>query len=257
MRRGVEDFSIAAAVNDQAILAGCLKRSPDIVSGDLPLRIYEDYPSAARALNAGLDESAAPIVIFAHQDVYLPKGWLQRLIDQVETLERDHPNWGVLGLYGRRPTGEEVGVVWSSGLGRVVGQGGFAPAEAVTLDELVLIVRRGSGLRFDEGVPGFHMYGTDIVMQGRVGGALSFVIDAPAIHNSKPVRALTGTYAEAYRYMQRKWRKHLPLNNLSSDIVWHPLKLWRAQWRGMRLYKRNVQRPKRDAVEIAETLGYE
>ena len=257
MPRDVADFAVAAAVNDRQILAACLERSPDIVSGKLPLRIYEDYPSAARALNSGLDGSAAPIVIFAHQDVYLPKSWLTQLIEQIDELERERPDWGVLGLYGRRLSGEEVGLVWSSGLGRVVGQGGFAPAEATTLDELVLIVRRDSGLRFDEGIPGFHFYGTDIVMQGRVRGIPSFVVDAPAIHNSRPVRALTGAYAHAYRYMQRKWRKHLPIKNLSSDIVWHPVKLWKAQLQGVRLYKRNVKLPRRDAVEIARELSFE
>jgi len=257
MPRSVEDFSAAAAVNNREILEACLRRSPDIASGSLGLKIYEGYSSAASALNAGLDESSAAIVIFAHQDVYLPSGWLSRLVAQIDKLERSHPNWGVLGLYGRRVEGTEVGLVWSSGLGRVVGEGGFAPTEAVTLDELILVVRRDSGLRFDEGIPGFHMYGTDIVMQGRVRGIPSFVVDAPAVHNSRPVRALTGAYADAYRYMQRKWRRHLPLKNLSSDIVWHPIKLWRAQLQGSRLYKRNVQRPPRDAVEIARSLNYE
>lgn len=257
MPRSPEDFSVAAAVNDREILAACLERSPDIASGGVSLKTYEGYDSAARALNTGLDESAAPIVVFAHQDVYLPKGWLARLAAQIDLLEQDHPNWGVLGLYGRTLEGGEIGLVWSSGLGRVVGQGGFRPTQAETLDELVLVLRRASGLRFDEGIPGFHMYGTDIVMQGRVSGAPSFVVDAPAIHNSRPVRTLTGAYADAYRYMQRKWRKHLPIRNLSSDIVWHPVKLWKAQWNGVKLYKRNVVRPKRDAVEIAKTLKFE
>lgn len=257
MPRIAADFAVAAAVNDHAILEGCLKRSPDIAFGRVPLKIYEGYESASKALNDGLDGCDAPIVIFAHQDVYLPEGWLDRLIEQIDVLERSQPNWSVTGLYGRRVTGEEVGLVWSSGLGRVVGQGGFAPAEAVTLDELVLILRRESGLRFDEQIPGFHMYGTDIVTQGRVSGMPAFVLDAPAIHNSRPVRTLNGAYADAYRYMQRKWRKHLPLKNLSSDIVWHPIKLWKAQRRGRQLYKRNVQRPARDAVEIAKSLAWE
>lgn len=227
------------------------------MSGTLQLKIYEDYSSAARALNAGLDGSSASIVILAHQDVYLPKGWLDRLISQIDEIERHGENWGVIGLYGRRPNGDEVGRVWSSGLGRVLGDSGFAPAEVVTLDELVLIVRKASGLRFDEGVPGFHFYGTDIVMQGRVRNIPSYVVEAPAIHNGKPVRSLKGAYAEAYRYMQRKWAKHLPIRNLSSDIVWHPVKLWRAQWAGVRRYKNNVGRPQPDAVEVARALNFE
>lgn len=257
MPRDIKDFTVAAAVNDREILAGCLARSPDIVAGTLVLKTYEDFPSAAKALNAGLDESAAPIVIFAHQDVYLPKGWLGQLIERINELERSHTNWIALGLYGRRPTGEEVGLVWSSGLGRLVGHGGFGAAEAMTLDELVLVIRREAGLRFDEGVPGFHFYGTDIVMQGRVRGMPSFVVEAPAVHNSRPTRTLTGVYARAYRYMQKKWRRHLPIRNLNSDIVWHPLKLWRAQLQSVRLYRRNVLHPKRDSVEIAKTLKFE
>lgn len=257
MTRSAKDFAIAAAVNNHEILEACLKRSPDLLSGNLHLKIYEGYSSAALALNAGLDGADAPIVILAHQDVYLPAGWLKRLAQQIDVIERQTPNWAVVGLYGREPSGDEVGLVWSSGLGRVLGRAGFPPTEVVTLDELVLVVRKASGLRFDEGVPGFHFYGTDIVMQGRVHGAPSFVVEAPAIHNGRPVKSLSGAYAIGYRYMQRKWRSHLPLKNLSSDIVWHPVKLWRAQWAGVRRYRNNVSRPRPDAVEVAKRLNYE
>jgi hypothetical protein len=257
MARDAKDFAIAAAVNNHEILEACLKRSPDLVSGALQLKIYENYPSAALALNAALDGAEAPIAILAHQDVYLPAGWLDRLARQIDLVEQKSPNWAVVGLYGREPDGAEVGLVWSSGLGRVLGHPGFEPTEVVTLDELVLIVRKDSGLRFDEGVPGFHFYGTDIVMQGRVNGAPSFVVEAPAIHNGRPVKSLSGAYAVGYRYMQRKWRRHLPLKNLSSDIVWHPVKLWRAQWAGVRRYRNNVNRPRPDAVEVAKRLNYE
>lgn len=257
MPRSATEFCVAAAVNDRDILAACLQRSPDIAEHGLELRTYEGYASAASALNAGLDNSSAPIVIFAHQDVYLPRLWLRNLAAQIDRLETAHPNWGALGLYGRRLTGETVGRVWSSGLGREAGEGGFAPAEAATLDELLLVVRRASGLRFDEDLPGFHLYGTDIVTEGRARGVPSFVIDAPVVHNSRPVRTLKGAYAKAYAYMQKKWRKRLPILTLICDIEPHSLRLWRAQLQGMKIYKRNVRRPKRDAVEIARSLNYE
>lgn len=257
MAQQVEDFCVAAAVNDREILAACLARSPDISSGRLELKTYEGYSSAATALNAGLDNSTAPFVIFAHQDVYLPGPWLESLIHQIKQIERVHENWGVLGLFGRRTTGEWVGRVWSSGLGREAGEGGFAPAEAATLDELLLVVRRASGLRFDEGLPGFHLYGTDIVTEGHVRGVPAFVVDAPVVHNSRPVKTLKGAYAQAYRYMQKKWRKRLPVLTLICDIEPHPVTLWRAQLQSMKIYKRNVERPRRDAVEIAKALNYE
>jgi len=252
-----EDFAVAAAVNNREILAANLMRSPDIASGRLTLKTYEGYSQAGAALNAGLDGCTAPIVIFAHQDVYLPGPWLSQLIAQIERIEAKHPNWVVLGLFGLSVQGEMVGHVWSTGLGRLVGQGGFEPAEAENMDELVLVLRRASGVRFDDKIPGFHMYATDIVTQGRDRGMPSFIVDAPAVHNSTPTRKLTGAYAKAYRYMQRKWRHRLPIRNINSDIVWHPVTLWRAQFAILRLYRRNKRREPRDAAETARELGLE
>lgn len=257
MRRDRSDFAVAAAVNSREILAACLARSPDIASLGLELKTYEGCTSAASALNAGLDNSSAPIVILAHQDVYLPAGWIDALIFQLEVLESSRPDWGVIGLFGRNVRGEIIGRVWSSGLGREAGLPGFAPSEAATLDELLLIVRRDSGLRFDEALPGFHLYGTDIVTEGRVRGVPSFIIDAPVVHNSRPVRTLSGAYAQAYGYMQRKWRKQLPLLTLICNIEAHPFRLWRAQLQSMKIYRRNIKRAPRDAVEIARALNYE
>lgn len=257
MSRSANEFAVAAAVNDQGILAACLARSPDIAEGGLELKIYEGYSSAASALNAGLDNSTAEIMIFAHQDVYLPRGWLQTLTSQIDLLERSRPDWGVLGLFGRQMTGEIVGRVWSSGLGREAGERGFPPTEAAALDELLLVVRRGSGLRFDDNLHGFHLYAADIITQGRAKGIPSFVVEAPVVHNSRPVRTLTGAYARAYRMMQRKWRRHLPIMTLICDIEAVPIKLWRAQLQGLKIYRRNSKRAPRDAVEIAQTLKYE
>lgn len=257
MPRSANEFAVAAAVNDRGILAACLARSPDIAENGLELKTYEGYSSAASALNAGLDNSTAEIMIFAHQDVYLPRGWLQRLITQIDLLERSRPDWGVLGLFGRELSGAIVGRVWSSGLGREAGERDFPPTEAAALDELLLIVRRGSGLRFDEDLHGFHLYAADIITQGRVKGIPSFIIEAPVVHNSRPVRTLSGAYSKAYGVMQRKWRKHLPVMTLICDIEAIPIKLWRAQLQGLKIYKRNSKRASRDAVEIAQTLKYE
>ena len=54
------------------------------------------------------------------------------------------------------------------------------PARVATLDELLLIVRRDAGLRFDPDL-GFHLYGADICLQASeqglavvaLGGAVS------------------------------------------------------------------------------------
>ncbi len=257
--RTAGDFCAAAAVNSIDILNSCLLRSPDIASGVLPLKTYEGYRTAASALNAGLDESSAPIIIFVHQDVYLPKSWLTRLAEQIDLVEQTSPDWSVMGMLGRKVTGEIAGRVWSSGIGREIGRPNVPlPAEVVTLDELVLILRRDSGLRFDEGLPGFHLYGADIICQGRTRQMPAFAIDAPVIHHDKPVGPLHGSYATAYKYMQRKWWDSLPVKNLICDITRSPVPLWRAQIRRYRaLWRTGVERPSFDAVALAKSLNYE
>ena len=49
----------------------------------------------------------------------------------------------------------------------------------VSVDELLIVLRIGSGLRFDERLPGFHLHGTDIVQSALHRGLGAFAIDAP------------------------------------------------------------------------------
>src|ERR1700722_4555641 len=59
---------------------------------------------------------------------------------------------------------ERIG--WVVDRGRMLRDGPELPAQVATLDELVLVVRGDSGLRFDPAL-GFHVYGADICLQAR------------------------------------------------------------------------------------------
>lgn len=257
MSRSAKDFCVAAAVNDHEILGACLSRSPAIISGQIELKIYEGYSSAASALNAGLRGSTAEIVIFTHQDVYLPSGWLERLAEQIDIIEGHSPTWGVLGVFGRQASGVDVGRVWCSAARQELGAGGFPPTEVVTLDELMLVVRRASNLSFDEAIPGFHLYGTDIVLESNKAGMPAFAVDAPVVHNARPVQTLSGAYTKAYEFMRKKWWTALPLRTLICDLTRTPTTLWRAKLRRFRVRQGMTPLPPLDAVEIARTLRYE
>jgi hypothetical protein len=255
--RGFGDFSIAAAVNDERILAECLARSPDIASGTLKLNLYRGYQSAARALNNAIDDASGDILILVHQDVYLPKGWLARLIEEINTLEVTFPTWSVVGAFGKTISGNEVGRVWSSGLRRELGNGGFTPTQVASLDELLLVIRRSSGLRFDEMLPSFHLYGTDIVLEGNKKGLQAFAVDVPVVHHDRPVASLRGGYAQAYYYMRQKWNADLPIPTLICDIARLPFPLWRAQFRRWKTHWKGTQKFEGDPVNIAKLLEYE
>jgi hypothetical protein len=217
--------TIVAAVNDETILAENLRLSPDL--GSVRLVEMRAQPSAAIAYNRGADMAGADVLVFAHQDVYLPAGWVGRLHAHIARIEATHGAWGMLGVYGVRADGTHVGHCWSSGLQRELG-GPFAePVPIVSADELVLVVNGRSGLRFDEALPGFHLYGTDIAQTSLERGLGAFAVHDPVVHNSRRVRSLAGAYTRAYDYMRRKWRKRLPIPTTVVALTRTGLPLWR------------------------------
>lgn len=250
---------LAAAVNNHDVLANCLRRSPDVASGALTLRIYEGFRAASLAYNQALDESDADILVLAHQDVYLPAGFLAGLQTEVARLDALDPDWALAGVVGLGEDGALKGVTWSSGLATLLGARLEQPAPVVTLDEMLLVIRRGSGLRFDDQMPGFHLYAADAVETARARGQRSYVIDTPAIHHSRPVVALDAGYKQAYRYMQRKWRANLPIANLVCPIRKSPLTLWVRDARIRRKHrgKPRPQDPTDNPALIARRLGFE
>ena len=64
------------------------------------------------------------------------------------------------------------------------------PPQVATLDELLLIVRRDSGLRFDPEL-GFHLYGADICLQASEQG-LAVVALAALLSSSFAQRWIAG-----------------------------------------------------------------
>jgi hypothetical protein len=252
-------ITLVAAVNDEAVLERNLLASPLASSEGVEVILQRGAPSAAKAYNDAIERARHDVVVLAHQDVYIPVGWELRLDEQIARIGSDA--WGVLGVFGVAEGGRHMGRVWCSGNAREFDYRVARPTPAVSFDELLLVVRRSSGLRFDERLPSFHMYGTDIAQRARAAGLGSYIIDAPVIHNSLPVRSLGGGYARAYRAMQRIHADRLPI---PTCIV--PLTRW-----GMPLKKSRIQRTLRglrhgfergdnrhaDPGALAASLGYE
>jgi hypothetical protein len=253
------DLSVSAAVNDHLVLEQCLAASPDIKNGALPLTVYEGFRTSGAAYNKALTESDGRWLLLAHQDVYLPSGFSQRVHQCLAELTVADPDWAVAGLVGA--TNERVvkGHIWCSGNQKIIGDGQGLPAKVDTIDELAIIIRTDAGLQFDEALPSFHLYGADIVLQAAKAGRTTWVIDSPVVHHSKPVIDLGGGYADAYRYMQRKWADSLPVFNLCCPITASPLTRWvndlriRAKNRGTRKRREPLGEP----AEIAKRLGFE
>jgi hypothetical protein len=250
-------FDIAAAVNDHAVLDFCLNRSPSIVSGETKLRTYENFPTAGAAYNQALADSSAPYLVLVHQDIYLPQRFIPDLEIQIKVLNRIDPNWAVAGAIGIDSSGKVHGETWSSGLRRMIGLKVERPAPVESLDEMIVIVRRGAGLSFDPAIPSFHLYGTDVIQTAKSRGMKSYVIEAPVIHHSRPTVDMRGGFQVAYRHMQRKWRASLPIPGLICPITPTMLPFWIKNAKMLWAVRGNTYRrePEGDPVEIARRLG--
>jgi hypothetical protein len=243
--------------NHEPTLLRNLRSSPDVAAGRVSLSVIWGAPAASAAYHDATREAAADILIFAHQDVYFPDGWFAKIETACAQLSSIDPTWAVAGVFGVAPGGEFVGHVWDSALGFVCGGPFGAPKEVVSLDEVVLIVRRASKVSFDPRLPSFHLYGTDIVLEGRKAGFKSYTIDLPVIHNSKPVARLDRSYVDAYRFMLGKWKALLPWPTVIVQLTRNPFPLllcrvrlrYRVYFRSSTLHPM-LENPERKAKEL-------
>jgi hypothetical protein len=251
-------LSVVACVNNDNVLEKNLLRSPAIDSGEVDLIIRRGQKSASVAYNQGLASAKTEYVAFVHQDVYLPGPWLGNVAQAVAQLADLDPNWAVLGIYGVRSDGQHVGSVWCSGLKRRLGDYLSRPTSVESVDELAFVVRRDSDCHFDEGLPGFHLYGTDIIQIARSHSKRSYVAYNPVVHNTTGWYELGG-YAPAYNYMRRKWHDRLPIHTTILKISRWGLPLIKNRIKDRLLY-RGEEKPTPssfDPREIAKRIGYE
>ena len=225
--------TLAVAVNDRAVLEANLLASPALreIQGQ-QLLLQQGYNSAAQAYNHALDHSANDLMVFLHQDIYLPAGWFARLSACLEQLDRKDANWGVAGCWGTTERGEGFGHVYSPGMD-VLGARFDEPQEVQALDEIVLIMRRSRGLRFDEGLGHFHLYGADLCLEARLRGMRSYAIADFCIHNANYQLVLPPEFYQGYRYMKQKWRGRLPIHTPCVCISRFDLDLRERRFREM------------------------
>ena len=247
--------------SDKSTLAANLLRSPDIVSGSVPCEPLWNSESAALAYNRVIDRATADILIFTHSDVYFPRGWFARLIAELDALNMCDPNWAAAGLIGLTDYNQFAGRIWDTGLNRVIGVALEKPVRVAAFDEVVLILRRSSGLRFDPRLPDFHLYGADLLFTAEARGRSVYVLDLPILHNSKPIERLPPSFADSYKYLVNKWRARMPHPNIIVNLTRSPwtLLMRRARIRYKGLFRANTFNRIRlaDPREKSIELGFE
>ncbi|MGW8160330.1 MAG: hypothetical protein ACWGKN_17885 [Desulfoprunum sp.] len=255
----LNNITLIAAVNNHSVLESNLLRSPLLKHKNVQFIPAENFTSASQAYNYGIANATGKFLVFAHQDVYIPAPWLHQMDNAINFLEKKRLPWAVLGAVGVDGSGIVKGRCWSTGLGREVGVSIREPEPAVSVDELIIIVRKRSGLTFDNNLPGWHLYGTDIVQEALKQDFGAYIIHAPVIHNSLPVLSLDAGFVECSRYLQRKWTHRLPIQTCCIRLTrfgW-PLLYRRIRQLHVALDSRDSFSPLPDPVIKAQELMYE
>ena len=200
--------------------------------------IQENFPSASKAYNEAIDRSKNDLIVFAHQDLILPESWLPQLERALDYLEVDDPHWGVVGCYGETLDDNGRGHVYSSE--SIVGRSFERPTPVQTLDEIVLILRKSSGLRFDDSLPHFHMYGADICMRAEQMGKKNYAISAFCVHNHEQYLTLAEEFYKCYWHVKRAWKKQLPIQTTCIRMTRFDIPMYRRRLE--EIYLRYVRR---------------
>ena len=143
------------------------------------------YYSLSEAINAGLDAAENDLIVVVHEDVYLPEGWQGCLESALEALEKDDPNWGVIGTAGITTAGVSRGHYSDPNNYCNTFKRGQLFDPVTSVDEHLMIIRKSSGLRMDGQHPGIHGIGTDLVLTAQSRDLACYVVNAPSIHKYK------------------------------------------------------------------------
>jgi hypothetical protein len=217
---GETPLSFVAGISEVEILRSNFMASPCVVEPDSHHQVIlvPHGPDVAAKLNRGFERAVSEWVVCLHQDVWLPRGWDLRMAQLLHLAELRFGSIGVAGVYGVgdaiAPDGlasplaaERIG--WVVDRGRTLKDGPELPATVATLDELLLVVRRGSGLRFDPAL-GNHFYGADLCLQARERGLATVALGALCHHNSRHTGPGEG-FDDSAAVFARKWAHRLPI----------------------------------------------
>jgi hypothetical protein len=244
-------ITFVVAINNQSIYQNNLLASPIFTENDRKtIHILErrNFKSAAIAYNSALEETKTDLIVFIHQDVFLPDRWLRDLKFALSVLDRKDPEWGVLGSWGFTEQDDYIGYCYSTGWG-IMGKSFRQPTKIQTLDELILITRKSSGLRFDNDLPYYHLYGTDICMRAYSKGMNCYSISAFCVHNTDQIYFLPKEFYKCYKHVKKKWRHFLPIHTPCAKITKYDFWIYRRWFYEILVRLRGEAKRKKNRVE--------
>jgi hypothetical protein len=167
--------------------------------------------------------SAAPYIIFCHQDVRLNKGHgYDQLVAQLRELNQRDPAWAIAGNAGVDEAGMNVMRITDP---RGVFSATNLPRRVYTLDENFLVIRTAAGIHPSRQLNGFHFYATDLCFNAMAQGKICYVIDFHLNHLSAG-NTESQEFAHSFARFVDTWRPQLTCC-VTATITGMPLYLTR------------------------------
>lgn len=183
---------------------------------------YNQFTSAYKAFNCGIDVASGKHLILCHDDLLIPNDWLQRIKARISEFYTKGINWGVIGpagifnnkaaffLYDKN----NKPLKYSNPT--IINDQSYYEVES--LDELCLIIDKAYGLRFsDDALSGFHFYGANLCYLANSKHLKNFAIDAYCHHKSNGNKNVSTK--ESYKQYEEcansfnKWTKSHNIKN--------------------------------------------
>jgi hypothetical protein len=169
----MESISYIACTHNTNILEKCLVQSL-ILQDDDELIVVEGAKSIAAGYNLGIDKANNKIKCFIHHDLIVTNPILLRMNLLAYCIE----DVGIVGIVGSQTDaapwweGQCVGSVVDSRNGILY----FSDGKQFCLHLDGLMLATWHDVRFDESIPGFHLYDQDICKQMAAKGLSNFCI---------------------------------------------------------------------------------
>jgi len=209
----------ASAVNDDAVFEKYLARSPDVATQGC--QILRGERSAAGVNSILFDcnvKVSAPIVVYVHQDVFLPKGWLENFQRQWHKadLAMVPSAVAVAGIYGVKTKSPDPHIPETRAghlldRGRLLHEPHGLPCAVDSLDECLVAIDPRAKIFVDPAL-GWHFWATDLCLQAQARGLSAVVLDVYLEHWSTQSHShLPASYAVSREIFRKKWGARLPI----------------------------------------------
>ncbi len=143
------------------------------------IKLPDTATSGLNKLLAIMEEQGNDIAVLSHQDMFYRQGWIEQVNAQIAKLP---DSWIVTGPIGKDMEGKICGRIHDMRIPLHFSTSHEFPHPASCFDECCIIINLKKGFRFDEGLPGFDLYGTLAVLQAWEMGGTAWIIDAFCEH---------------------------------------------------------------------------